>query len=68
MLLNRQLSSIERGSEVWDECLSKAKSHAKMLQEVGVDFGNLIGPVDVTDGEDGAGPGPEQVGLGVRGR
>jgi hypothetical protein len=59
-ILARQLSSTERGGPIWTECMNQAKEHAKMLSEVGLDFGNLVGR-EVTSGQgDG-----EPVGLGL---
>lgn len=43
MILARQLSSTERGGEVWTQCLERSKEHAKVLNEVGLDFMNLVG-------------------------
>ena len=40
--LERQLSGIERGSEVWDECLTLVREQAQVLGEVGVDFKGLV--------------------------
>ncbi|KAK3938786.1 hypothetical protein QBC46DRAFT_365238 [Diplogelasinospora grovesii] len=42
-ILARQLSSAEEGNEVWMQCMNRAKEHAKMLFEVGLDFRNLVG-------------------------
>ena len=42
-ILARQLSSAEEGGEVWTECVSRAKEHATMLSEVGLDFRNMVG-------------------------
>ncbi|KAK3352951.1 serine/threonine-protein phosphatase pp2a catalytic subunit [Lasiosphaeria hispida] len=42
-ILARQLSSTEEGGEVWTQCISRTKEHAKMLSEVGLDFRNLVG-------------------------
>ena len=42
-ILARQLSSTERGGEVWTTCMDRAKEHAQMLSEVGLDFTNLVG-------------------------
>lgn len=48
-ILERQLSSAERGGPVWTECMNQAKDHAKMLSEVGLDFKNLVGRnLDIT--------------------
>ncbi|CZT00007.1 hypothetical protein WAI453_003404 [Rhynchosporium graminicola] len=48
IILARQLSSTERGGQLWMECMNQAKEHAKMLSEVGLDFKSLIGR-DVLD-------------------
>ncbi|KKA27551.1 hypothetical protein TD95_002391 [Thielaviopsis punctulata] len=42
-ILERQLSSTERNGEVWNQCILRAKEHAKFLCEVGLDFENLVG-------------------------
>lgn len=42
LILARQLSSTEPGGEVWTQCVDRAKEHAKMLSEVGLDFMNLV--------------------------
>ena len=59
-ILARQLSSTEEGGEVWTQCMSRAKEHAKMLSEVGLDFKNLVGK-NITTVLDGAAP----IGLGL---
>jgi len=61
VLLARQLSSVEEGSEVWTLCMSRAKEHAKMLSEVGMDFRNLVGQTIKTQSEAANAP----VGLGL---
>jgi exocyst complex component 8 len=43
IILARQLSSTEHGSEAWIKCMERAKEHAQMLSEVGLDFRNLVG-------------------------
>jgi exocyst complex component 8 len=43
VILARQLSSTEEGGEAWAQCMDRAKEHAKMLSEVGLDFRNLVG-------------------------
>lgn len=43
VILARQLSSTERESEAWTKCMERAKEHAQMLSEVGLDFRNLVG-------------------------
>jgi hypothetical protein len=42
-ILLRQLSSVEEGSEAWTECMERAKIHAAMLNEAGLDFREFIG-------------------------
>ncbi len=42
-ILARQLSSTERGGQVWTECMDRAKEHAKKLSAVGLDFQDLVG-------------------------
>ncbi|KAF4126805.1 exocyst complex component 8, partial [Geosmithia morbida] len=43
VVLGRQLSSTKPGGEVWTQCMDRAKEHAEMLSEVGLDFVNLVG-------------------------
>lgn len=43
ILLERQLSSTERGGQVWTDCIEQAKEHARMLSDVGLDFKSLVG-------------------------
>lgn len=43
VVLGRQLSSVDRESVTYQECVGRAKQHAGMLSEVGLDFANLIG-------------------------
>lgn len=40
--LDRQLSSVERGSPLWNECVEIVKTHAEVLSEVAVDFTVLV--------------------------
>lgn len=40
--LERQLSSVERGSPLWNECLEIVRTHAGVLGEVAVDFTGLV--------------------------
>lgn len=62
VLLKRQLSSVEEGGNVWNECLRLAHEHAEMLRDVGLDFTELVGRgVGEEEGEDAKTP----VGLGV---
>lgn len=41
-LLTRQLSSVQRGTSVWQRCLDIVHEHADLLTEVGVDFTDLV--------------------------
>jgi len=59
-ILSRQLSSTERGGEVWNQCIQRAKIHAQALEEVQLDFRDLVGR-EMPEGTNGAGP----VGLGL---
>lgn len=43
VLLDRQLSSVDRSSPIWQECMDQALTHAGMLTEVGLDFTELVG-------------------------
>lgn len=61
VILARQLSSTERGTEAWDKCMERAKEHAQMLSEVGLDFRNLVGQEPVASRNEPAVP----VGLGL---
>lgn len=61
-ILGRQLSGEEEGGEKWTACLDRAQEHARMLSEVGLDFGNLVGQ-NVRAGADGSGN--DAVGLGL---
>lgn len=61
-ILARQLSSAEEGGEVWTECVSRAKEHATMLSEVGLDFRNFVGRnISTSASTSGGAP----VGLGL---
>lgn len=42
-ILARQLNGFEPDSEVWIRCLNRAKEHAMLMTEVGLDFKDLIG-------------------------
>jgi hypothetical protein len=48
-LLERQLSSVPRESETWIVCMERAKEHAGMLGEAGLDFRGLIGTKTVKE-------------------
>jgi hypothetical protein len=61
-LLERQLSSTEKGGPTWTECMEQAKEHSRMLSEVGLDFRSRVGLGSLDgQGESLAGP----VGLGL---
>lgn len=60
-ILARQLSSTERGSEVWTTCMDRAKEHASMLSDVGLDFVNLVG----RDVEKPSSTEKDRIGLGL---
>jgi hypothetical protein len=40
--VRRQLSSVERGGEVWEACLKIVREEAEVLIEVGVDFSGVV--------------------------
>ncbi|KAL8823830.1 MAG: hypothetical protein Q9170_008309 [Blastenia crenularia] len=42
IILSRQLSSVQEGSPTWNECMDQAKEHAMLLDEVGLDFKELV--------------------------
>ena len=41
-MLGRQLSSVVAGSKTWVECLGRAREHAGLCREVGLEFGELV--------------------------
>lgn len=43
VVLGRQLSSTTPGGEVWTQCMDRAREHARMLADVGLDFVDLVG-------------------------
>ena len=43
IVLARQLSSVQRDSPTWKDCMERAREHAMLLDEVGLDFKNLVG-------------------------
>ena len=51
IILARQLSSVQRDSPTWNECMRRAKEHATMMDEVGMDFKELVS-VDLRNQED----------------
>ncbi|KAF2121537.1 Cullin repeat-like-containing domain protein [Lophiotrema nucula] len=59
-ILAKQLSSVDRGSPVWKQCMDQAHEHAAMLTEVGLDFKELVGRGIETDAGEA-----RPVGLGV---
>lgn len=63
-ILVRQLSSVERGSPLWQKCMDEALEHAGMLVEVGLDFRELVGK-GTGMGEEGGEGEKRVVGLGV---
>jgi hypothetical protein len=48
-LLERQLSSVDESSDTYKECMERAHLHASMLNEVGLDFKNLVGKKEAAD-------------------
>ena len=42
-VLGRQLGSVRVGSETWRDCMERAREHAGMMGEVGLDFVDLVG-------------------------
>ncbi|KAJ4322739.1 exocyst complex component exo84 [Neodidymelliopsis sp. IMI 364377] len=65
VILKRQLSSVERDGETWNQCLKLAQEHASMLKEVELDFSELVGS-GIADAEGGQLLQSQQpVGLGV---
>ena len=63
ILLKRQLSSVDEGGNVWNECLQLAHEHADMLKDVGLDFSELVG--NGIREEEGAAIIEQPIGLGV---
>lgn len=41
-LLAKQLGSVREGSETWRDCVGRAKEHAGMMADVGLDFRDLV--------------------------
>lgn len=48
-LLTRQLSSFDRNSDIWRECVDTAKQQAELMSEVGLDFKAMVGNVEEED-------------------
>ncbi|KAB5523862.1 exocyst complex component EXO84 [Coniochaeta sp. 2T2.1] len=65
VILARQLSSTEEEGEVWTLCMNRAKEHAKMLSEVGLDFRNLVGKKVKGKESNGVPDKPAGIGLGL---
>ena len=42
-ILARQLSSVQRDSPTWKQCIEGARQHAMLMDEVGLDFKDLVG-------------------------
>jgi hypothetical protein len=40
--VRRQLSSVEKGGEVWEQCVKIVREEAEVLIEVGVDFSGMV--------------------------
>lgn len=51
-VLASQLSNVQRDSPTWTECMERAREHAKMMDEVGLDFKDLVGVEFEDEGED----------------
>jgi hypothetical protein len=64
-VLVRQLSSVERGSPLWQKCMEQALEHAGMLVDVGLDFKELVGKGAGEDESAGVEEKKRLVGLGV---
>lgn len=50
-LLTRQLSSVQRGTTVWQKCIDIVREQAEMLTEVAVDFTDLVAKGLETNGD-----------------
>ena len=62
-LFSRQVSSVERGTELWEECFEVVRRQVGVLNEVGVDFRGLVGrELEVGRGQGGK---DDAVGSGV---
>ncbi|KAL4988082.1 exocyst complex component exo84 [Aspergillus falconensis] len=56
-LLTRQLSSVQRGTTVWQKCIGIVHEQADILAEVGVDFTDLVAKgLEMTEEEKAARP------------
>jgi exocyst complex component 8 len=65
VILARQLSSVEKGGEAWQECMERAKVHAQMLADVHLDFRDLIGKDVATETPSAPNGETKPVGLGL---
>lgn len=54
-LLTRQLSSVERGTSTWQECMKIVREYAGLLTQVGVDFTDMVAK-GLEDEEQGTSP------------
>lgn len=54
-LLTRQLSSVQRGTSVWQKCIDIVREYASLLTQVGVDFTDLVAK-GLEEGEQGEKP------------
>ena len=43
IILARQLSSVQKDSPTWKQCMEGARQHAMLTDEVGLDFEGLVG-------------------------
>lgn len=43
VLLSRQLSSLDQDAQICKDCIERAKTHAALLEQVGLDFKDLVG-------------------------
>ena len=64
-LLGRQLGSVVPDSKTWVDCLARAKEHAAMCAEVGLEFRELVRVGKGSVVETGEGEGVSQMGNGV---
>jgi len=55
--LERQLSSVERGTPLWNQCVEIVVSQSEVLAEVGVDFRGIVAKGLVVDGGNNGGGG-----------
>lgn len=51
-ILANQLSNVQRESPTWRECIARAREHSNIIDEVGLDFKNLVG-LDLEDNAEG---------------